>query len=101
MQRMMPPVRLAASLAALALSASPALAHEGDKRGEVKFSVNCSSQKEFDRAVAMLHWLSFAPADQRSAPSRPMSPPAAWRGGASSWATATAPCCGKPALSPA
>jgi len=64
MQRMMPPVRLAASLAALALSAAPALAHEGDKLGEVKFTVSCASQTEFNRAVAMLHSFWFAPAEQ-------------------------------------
>jgi hypothetical protein len=64
MPRMMPPVRLAASLAALALSATPALAHESDKLGDVKFTVSCASQKEFNRAVAMLHSFWFAPADQ-------------------------------------
>jgi hypothetical protein len=64
MPHMMPPVRLAASLAALALSATPALAHEGDKLGEVKFSVSCASQAEFNRAVAMLHSFWFAPAEQ-------------------------------------
>jgi tetratricopeptide (TPR) repeat protein len=64
MQRMMPPIRLAASLAALALAAAPAPAHEGDKLGEVKFDVSCTSTAEFNRAVAMLHSFWFAPAEQ-------------------------------------